>query len=87
MSIQDELKRTRRDESLSAVLHEAITPHDTNALLRVYRFLRVTQSGNLCTVDHAGNQQTYSVVEGETIWFSPLRVMATGTTATVIGFY
>lgn len=66
--------------------HYAITPSDTTDLPQMPRALRVLTSGNLSLRDVAGTVITYTVTAGEILPFRPVRVMATGTTATVAGW-
>lgn len=64
-----------------------VTPSDTADLEPRPRALRVTVGGNLTLMDEDGTTITYpTVIVGEIIPFSAKRVMATGTTATVVGW-
>ena len=66
--------------------HYAISPSDTVDLLQLPRALRVLTSGNLALRDELGTVITYAVTAGEILPFRAMRVMATGTTATVVGW-
>ena len=66
--------------------HHAITPSDTVDLDPRPRALRVLTAGNLALLDELGVSITYPVVAGEIIPFRAVRVLATGTTATVVGW-
>jgi hypothetical protein len=68
------------------IRHYAITPSDTADLPRRPRALRVQTSGNLVLSDEAGTSITYAVIAGDVLPFRPIRVMATGTTASVVGW-
>lgn len=69
-----------------ADIHYAITPSDTVDLPRRPRALRVQTAGNLVVRDAAGTNITYPVTAGEVFVFRGVRVLATGTTATVVGW-
>ena len=76
------------DSIFSADRHFAITPsNDTNLTIQP-RAIRVGASGNVVLRDGAGVDVTYAVIAGEVITFRPVRVLATGTTATgLVGWY
>lgn len=68
---------------------EAITPHDTNKVARMYSALLVS-AGTLAIVDQDGNTLSLSVAAAGTCRLYPLRphiVKSTGTTATVHGLW
>lgn len=70
-----------------ATRHFEITPSDDNDLTPQPRVLRVLTEGNLAIQDFGGVEITYAVTAGEVFMFAPKRVLATGTTATVAGWY
>lgn len=62
--------------------HGLVTPSDTVDLDPRPRALRILTSGALVVTDGGGVDVTYTVTAGETFMFSPVRVKASGTTAT-----
>lgn len=74
------------DLSAPAGTHYAITPSDTIDLPFRPRALRVQTGGTLVLRDVNGTEISYMVTAGEIIPFRPMRVKATGTTATVVGW-
>lgn len=77
----------RRGLESPAAHHMTIAPQDGVDLPVRPRVLRVLISGELSLRDEDGTVITYPVTAGETIGFSPVGVEATGTTATVAGWY
>ncbi|MBY6055096.1 hypothetical protein [Leisingera daeponensis] len=77
----------RRGLESPATHHIAITPQDGVDLPIRPRVLRVLASGDLAMRDEAGTVITYAVTAGETIGFSAAGIEATGTTASVAGWY
>lgn len=78
-----------------ATKHRTITPSDTQNASTDLRLtgtfwpftLRCTVAGNLAFIDDTGVTITYpSLVVGEHVDFRPVYVLATGTTATVVGW-
>ena len=69
-----------------ATRHYPITPSDTVDLPRRPRALRVQVGGELSVVDEAGTVVSYTVLAGEVLPFRAVKVRATGTTATVVGW-
>lgn len=70
-----------------ATKHFSITPQDGVDLPVLPRVLRVLTSGDLALRDEAGTIITYTVQAGEVVLFSAVGVEASGTTATVVGWY
>ncbi|KIC12852.1 hypothetical protein RA19_00120 [Leisingera sp. ANG-M1] len=64
-----------------------ITPQDGQDLSTRPRVLRVLTDGDLSIRDEAGTIITYPVTAGETFGFSAVGIEATGTTATVVGWF
>lgn len=64
-----------------------ITPQDGVDLPTRPRVLRVLTDGDLAIRDKAGTIIIYPVTAGETFGFSAVGVEATGTTATVVGWF
>ncbi len=75
-------------DSGPAVVHSAITPHNSNTLTNPNGTLRcravyVGGEGDLSMIDVEGNTVTWAAVPGGTVLpFGPRIVRATGTTAT-----
>jgi len=67
--------------------HFTITPSDNTDLATRPRALKVTVGGNVVVRDEGGVDITYPVVAGEILPLRAVRVLATGTTATVVGWY
>ena len=74
------------DRSDPGAVHFDITPSDTVDLPRLPKALYVTGDGDLSLQDREGNVLLYPVSAGQVLPFRPVRVRATGTTATVIGW-
>lgn len=71
-------------ESPATRVHQ-ITPNDSADLLVLPRALRVLTGGDLAIRDAAGTDVVIPVLACEIIPIRVVRVLATGTTATVIG--
>ena len=63
----------------------AITPSDTVNLPMRPRGLRVITAGTLAVIDVLGVTTSFTLVQNEIFPISPVRILATGTTATVVG--
>ncbi|MBQ4827473.1 hypothetical protein J4729_23450 [Leisingera sp. HS039] len=83
----DPFSNHRRGLESPAAHHMVITPQDGTDLPVRPRVLRVLASGDLVLRDEAGTIITYVVTAGETIGFSAAGIEATGTTASVAGWY
>lgn len=70
-----------------ATRHMQIAPSDTEDLPHRYRVIRCLTGGTAVVRDDAGVEIAYSVVAGESLIFRPARIMATGTTATLVGWW
>ena len=66
--------------------HFAIAPSDSLDLPIRPMALFCTVAGTVAIVDEVGVQLSYAMTAGQVLDFSPIRVMATGTTATVVGW-
>lgn len=66
--------------------HFAIVPSDAQAVDPRPRALWCQTAGDLAIEDAAGTRLTYAVQAGQILPLRPLKVMATGTTATVYGW-
>ena len=69
-----------------AEIHVAITPNDGADLPFRPRAIVALTAGNVSLVDSAGTAITYPVTAGQVLPFRAMRVRATGTTATVVGW-
>lgn len=69
-----------------ATRHFTITPSNTVDMANRPRAIYVSVGGNLALRDELGVDVTYAVTAGQVILFRAVRVLATGTTATVIGW-
>jgi hypothetical protein len=67
--------------------HFAITPSDTTNLAIVPRALFCSAAGNAVIRDEGGVDITYPLSEGQILPFRGVRILSTGTTATVVGWY
>lgn len=66
--------------------HFTITPSNTVDLTVRPRVIYCQTAGNVVLVDALGVELTYALVAGQILPFSPVRVKATGTTATIYGW-
>ena len=77
-----------------ATKHRTITPSDTQNASTDLRLtgafwpfcLKCTVAGTVACVDENAVSATYTVAIGEELNFRPVYVLATGTTATVVGW-
>lgn len=69
-----------------ATIHRTITPNDSTDLPYVPRAIVALTAGNVSLVDSLGTAVTYPVTAGQVLPFRAMRVRATGTTATVVGW-
>ena len=66
----------------------SITPHNRNNLSRPVRSIWVNGAGNVAVVAQNGDEAIFAVSAGMLLPVQPVRVKATGTTATgLIGLY
>jgi hypothetical protein len=75
------------DKSLSGPSRRfaTITPHDTNALAELPKYLYVgATAGAVAIIDHDGNTVTLYAAAGQPLYVRPNIVKSTGTTATPI---
>ena len=85
MADQFELQITELEDP--AEVHYAITPSDSVDLATRPRALYVNVDGTVAIQDKLGTNITYNVTAGQVIPFRGTRVLATGTTATVVAWY
>ena len=72
----------QRGSSLGEIW-ETITPSDTEIIN--FKSLFCSVAGDLALADKYGKVEVFPVVASQVIPLNPTKVMATGTTATVIG--
>ncbi len=70
-----------------AVAHYVIAPSDSSDLPVRPRALYVNAAGTAVLRDNDGEEISYEVAAGAVLSLRPVRVMATGTTAQLIGWY
>ena len=75
-----------RNITAPASRHYEVTPDDDADLERRPRALFIATDGDVAVRDEEGVDVTYSLSAGDIFPFRPVRVLATGTTATVIGW-
>jgi hypothetical protein len=84
--MSDNFQNHQRGLESPADRHTAITPSDTSPVLPRPRALWCQTPGALALEDSTGTVLTYTVQQGQILPFRAVRVRATGTTATVIGW-
>ncbi len=67
--------------------HFAITPSDSSDLPVIPRVLYCASAGTVMLRDAVGTNLSYGLNAGQVLPISAVRVMATGTSATVYGWY
>jgi hypothetical protein len=67
--------------------HFPITPSDTVDMLVRPRAIYCLTAGNAVLQDANGVNVTYALTAGQVLSFGPTRVLATGTTAALVGWY
>jgi len=67
-------------------LFKSVTPSDSTDTTGI-RSLYIQASGNVALEDKQSNQVTFAVTVGQILPIQPAKVLATGTTATVIALY
>ena len=84
--MSDNFQSHQRGLETPADCHIAITPSDSLFIKPRPRALWCQTSGNLALEDREGTVLNYSVTAGQILPFRAVRVLATGTTATVYGW-
>ncbi len=84
--MSDNFQAHQRGLESPADRHVAIVPSDTLPVIPRPRALWCDTGGSLALEDAAGTVLTYTVAAGQILPFRAVRVRATGTTATVIGW-
>ncbi|MDK3020136.1 spike base protein, RCAP_Rcc01079 family [Pseudodonghicola flavimaris] len=85
--MEDPFKHHARGLESPGAVHFAITPDDDNDLPVRPRYLWCNGAGTAVLRDSAGTDLSYMLGVGQILPFAPVRVMATGTTATLFGGY
>lgn len=70
-----------------ADFHAPITPSDSQDLPLRPRVLYCQTAGSAVIRDRAGNDLTYTLAAGQILPISAVRVLATGTSATLTGWW
>lgn len=70
-----------------ATRHFAITPSDSEDMAIRPRALYVDAGGTAVITDEDGIDVAYTLIAGVTFPFRGVRIKATGTTATLVGWY
>lgn len=76
-----------KDLESPASFQKAIVPSDTKDLPVRPRVIFCAAAGTAVMRDSAGTNVTYTLEAGQILPFSPVRILATGTTATLIGWW
>ncbi|TNC73704.1 spike base protein, RCAP_Rcc01079 family [Rubellimicrobium roseum] len=84
--MSDNFQNHQRGLESPADRHQAITPSDTAPVVPRPRALWCQTAGDLAIEDRDGTRLTYAVAAGQILPFRAVRVLATGTTATVYGW-
>jgi hypothetical protein len=66
--------------------HFAITPNDDANLTDIPRAIYCQSAGNAVIRDKFGTDLTYALTAGQILPFRGVRILATGTTATIYGW-
>jgi len=82
----DPFKYQARSREAPASQHFAITPSDSTDLPIRPRVLYCAADGTAVVRDGVGNDLSYSLLAGDILPVSAVRVLATGTTATLYGW-
>lgn len=82
----DTFKAAARGLSDPGVTHYAITPSDSVDLPNIPRVIYILTDGNVVVRDRSGVDITYPVTAGQILPFSAVRILATSTTATMVGW-
>ncbi|WP_112310377.1 spike base protein, RCAP_Rcc01079 family [Pseudogemmobacter bohemicus] len=84
--MSDPFQKHARGLTAPADRHFAIIPSDSTDLPIRPRVLCCTTAGTVAIRDMQGLDVTYPLEAGQVLLFSPVRVLASGTTATVVGW-
>lgn len=84
--MSDNFAATAKGLESPADRHFAITPSDSTDLDPMPRALFCEAAGTVALRDKTGTTISYTLAQGQILPFRPARVLATGTTATVLGW-
>ncbi|WP_036286427.1 hypothetical protein [Methylosinus sp. PW1] len=70
-----------------ATRHFAVTPSDSTDLAVKPRAIFCKVAGDVAIRDEGGTDITYTLTQGQILPFRGVRILSTGTTATVVGWY
>lgn len=82
----DDFERYTTGLESPARRHYPIVPDDDTDLPRKPRVIYCQAAGTVAMLDRFGAMLSYDVAAGQILPFGPLRILATGTTATVYGW-
>ncbi|MBL4813129.1 MAG: hypothetical protein JKX69_12430 [Rhodobacteraceae bacterium] len=82
----DNFRHFTQSLNAPASTHRAVTPDDNNDLDPIPRAIFCAADGTAVIVDRLGNQLSYTLTSGQVLPFRAHRVMATGTSATLIAW-
>jgi hypothetical protein len=68
-------------------IFRTLTPSDSEEYTDELKALYCLAPGDVALEDYDGNQTTFVVVAGQILYLRPKKVLATGTTATVVGLF
>lgn len=83
----DPFEKHARSLTSPAASHFAITPSDSADLAVVPRAIYCQTAGTAVLRDAAGTNVSYALTAGQILPLSAVRVLATGTTAGLVGWY
>jgi hypothetical protein len=83
----DPRQSDHRDISAPVRFHFAITADDDADMAIRPTVIKILTAGNIALRDEAGTDITYAVAAGDLLQISAVRVLETGTTATMVGWY
>jgi hypothetical protein len=70
-----------------ATRHFAITPSNSADLTIKPRAIYCSAAGDAVIRDEGGTEITYALTQGQVLPFRGVRILSTGTTATLVGWY
>lgn len=82
----DNFKNYARGTTAPASLHAPIIPSDNADLENVPRAIYCLAAGTAALRDKNGTDVTYTLTVGQVLTFRPTRILATGTSATLVAW-
>ena len=82
----DNFKNVAKGMESPPTRHFSITPSDSTDLAIRPRALYCQTYGTVAITDEFGTSVTYTVAAGQILPFRGMRILSTGTTATVVGW-